>query len=72
MQPDPDRARGTKGADTASPTRRPSFEEHEAADKKRRSVKLVVGLVGLVIALVVIGTMFQALALYGDIGRAHV
>src|SRR5664279_2615807 len=66
MQPDPDRTRGTEGAGTVSPTRHPSLEENEAADKKRRHVKLIVGLVGLVIALVVIGTIFQALALYGD------
>lgn len=42
------------------------MEENEAADKKRRSVMLIIGPIGLVIALVVIGTIFQALALYGD------
>lgn len=40
--------------------------ERDAAERKRRGVKLVVGAVGLVIALAVIGTIFQALSLYGD------
>jgi alpha-glucoside transport system permease protein len=42
------------------------LEERDAAERKRRGVKLVVGAVGLVIALAVIGTIFQALSLYGD------
>ena len=40
--------------------------EKETADSKQRLVKLVVGLVGLLVALAIIGTTFQALALYAD------
>ncbi len=40
--------------------------EKETADSKQRLVKLVVGLVGLLVALAIIGTTFQALALYVD------
>jgi alpha-glucoside transport system permease protein len=43
-----------------------TYEERQAVDRKRRQFKLVVGLVGLVVSVAVIGTIFQALALYGD------
>ncbi|HET6625123.1 MAG TPA: sugar ABC transporter permease [Nocardioidaceae bacterium] len=43
-----------------------TLAERDAADKKQAGVKLVVGGVGLIVALAVIGTIFQALALYSD------
>ena len=43
-----------------------SLEERDAAEKKKAGVKLIIGTIGLLITLAVIGTIFQALALYGD------
>jgi alpha-glucoside transport system permease protein len=65
METDPEKVQGL--AEPPAPQRKwPTPEEKAAADKKTRLVKLVVGLVGLVVSVAVIGTVFQALALYGD------
>jgi alpha-glucoside transport system permease protein len=66
METDPKPAEGVAGPPGEAPRKKPTLEETAAADKKQRLVKLVVGLVGLVVAVAVTGTVFQALALYGD------
>jgi alpha-glucoside transport system permease protein len=52
----------------AGPPRRtgPTLEERDQVERKQRTVKLIVGVVGLVITIAVMGTIFQALSLYGD------
>lgn len=54
--------------DQKPPPRDPTELRNEAlaAEGKQRKIKLVVGLVGLVVSVAVIGTVFQALSLYGD------
>lgn len=41
-------------------------EQQDAVARRRRTTRLVVGPVGLLIAVAVVGTVFQALGLYGD------
>ena len=43
-----------------------SLEEKDRAERRRRRSKLLIGPVGLVISVAVIGTVFQALSIYGD------
>jgi alpha-glucoside transport system permease protein len=52
----------------AGPPRRTgqTLEERDQVERKQRTVKLIVGVVGLVITIAVMGTIFQALSLYGD------
>jgi len=52
------------GKTRESPDQAELRNQRESAESKQRSVKLAVGLVGLIIAIAVIGTVFQALALY--------
>ena len=54
------------GTGTAARPPRQSQDEKDAADRKQRGVKLVIGLVGLVVAVALVGTVFQALALFSN------
>jgi alpha-glucoside transport system permease protein len=42
------------------------LEEKQQAERRRRRTKLIVGPIGLVVSVAVIGTVFQALSIYGD------
>jgi alpha-glucoside transport system permease protein len=50
----------------AAPPPQNSRAEASAAARRRQRVKLVVGPIGLVVSVAVLGTVFQALTLYGD------
>lgn len=65
-EPGPSGTEGSTGTPTATRSRGQSFAEKAAAEKKQQLVKLVVGLVGMVVALALVSTIFQALALYDD------
>jgi alpha-glucoside transport system permease protein len=43
-----------------------SREEKDRVERRRRRSKLIIGPIGLVISVAVIGTVFQALSIYGD------
>ncbi|HET9858900.1 MAG TPA: sugar ABC transporter permease [Nocardioidaceae bacterium] len=65
---EPDTSRADEPDEMASQPgqQKQSLEERDAAEKKKAGVKLIIGTIGLLITLAVIGTIFQALALYGD------
>jgi alpha-glucoside transport system permease protein len=53
--------------DSGTPSRQGSSrEEATAAARRRQRIKLIVGPIGLIVSVAVLGTIFQALSLYGD------
>lgn len=66
METDPQQSQGPAEPTTTGRRRAHDPEGRAAAEKKQRRVKLAVGLAGLVVALYVIVTVFQALKLFGD------
>ncbi|HEX6246261.1 MAG TPA: sugar ABC transporter permease [Nocardioidaceae bacterium] len=55
------------GEESGGPPRRGhTIEEKQAAEKRRQRTKLIVGPIGLIVSVAVVGTVFQALSIYGD------
>jgi alpha-glucoside transport system permease protein len=61
-----DEVAGSESGKLTEPPPRSSREETNALARRRRRTKLIVGPVGLVVAVAVVGTVFQALGLYAD------